>query len=97
MGNAGYGNHTEDTKDSVDPKRPDSRTGTAPSNTPQPDGAPKGTEEPGRQKAGAPEPSDRLPPAGPHADPRLMNPDSTPDTGALTPAGQHDDVDSTSS
>ena len=37
-----------------------------------------------------------LPPAGPHADPALTNPDATPGTGALTPAGGHDDVDSTS-
>lgn len=35
-------------------------------------------------------------PAGPHADPALINPDATPGTGALTPPGEHDDVDSTS-
>jgi hypothetical protein len=43
-----------------------------------------------------PQPSGDLPPAGPHADPALTNPDATPGTGALTPAGGHDDVDSTS-
>lgn len=43
-----------------------------------------------------PAPSDRLPPAGTHADPSLMNSDATPGTGLLTPAGGHDDVDSAS-
>jgi hypothetical protein len=38
----------------------------------------------------------KLPPAGPHADPNLVNPAATPGTGALPPPGQHDDVDSTS-
>ena len=56
-----------------------------------------GTEEPGNSTADAPVPSDRLPPAGPHADPALMNDMATPGTGALTPVGGHDDVDSTSS
>jgi hypothetical protein len=56
-----------------------------------------GTEEPGNSAADAPPPSDRLPPAGPHADPALMNDMATPGTGALTPVGGHDDVDSTSS
>ena len=37
------------------------------------------------------------PPAGPHADPDLVNPMATPGTGALPPPGEHDDVDSTSS
>jgi len=97
MGNAGYGNHTEDTKNYVDIKRQDKDIEDLPSNATQPGGAPKGTEEPGNRNAGAPEPSDRMPPAGPHADPDLMNTDSTPGTGALTPPGKHDDVDSTSS
>jgi len=96
MGNAGYGNHTDDTKNYVDIKRSEAGVGDLPSNATQPGGAPKATEEPGNQNAGAPEPSDRLPPAGPHADPKLINPDSTPGTGALTPEGKHDDVDSTS-
>ncbi len=38
-----------------------------------------------------PEPSRRMPAAGPHADPRLMNPDATPGTGALPPIGESDD------
>lgn len=93
MGNAGYGNHTEDTPhgNSADPK-----IDKLPSNATQPGGAPQATQEPGDQKAKAPEPSDGLPPAGPHADPELMNPDATPGAGALTPTGEHDDVDSTS-
>jgi hypothetical protein len=94
MGNAGYGNHTEDTPhgNSADPK-----IDNLPSNATQPGGGPQGTQEAGHQNAKTPEPSDRLPPAGPHADPDLMNPDATPGTGALTPTGGHDDVDSTSS
>jgi hypothetical protein len=56
-----------------------------------------GTEEPGNSAADAPPPLDRLPPAGPHADPALMNEIATPGTGALTPVGGHDDADSTSS
>lgn len=40
---------------------------------------------------------DNLPAAGPHDDPALTNPDSTPGTGALPPPGAHDDVDATSS
>jgi hypothetical protein len=47
-------------------------------------------------KRGAPAPSDRLPPAGPHADPKLVNPDATPGSGTLTPPGRHGDADSTS-
>ena len=38
-----------------------------------------------------------LPPAGPHADPALINPDATPGTGALPTAGEDKDADSTSS
>src|SRR5215210_4091708 len=38
----------------------------------------------------------KLPPAGPHADPDLVNPIATPGTGALPPPGEHVDVDSTS-
>ncbi len=37
-----------------------------------------------------------LPPAGPHADPALTNPEATPGAGTLTPAGGDDAVDSTS-
>ena len=32
-------------------------------------------------------PSSPLPPAGPHAEPALTNPDATPGTGALPPVG----------
>ena len=93
MGNAGYGNHTEDTPHHGNA---DAKIDNLPSNATQPGGAPQATQEPGDQKAKAPEPSDGLPPAGPHADPELMNPDATPGAGALTPTGEHDDVDSTS-
>ena len=40
--------------------------------------------------------SGELPPAGPHADPALTNPEATPGAGTLTPAGGHDEVDSPS-
>jgi hypothetical protein len=39
---------------------------------------------------------DDIPPAGPHAEPALTNPDATPGAGALTPPGEHIDSDSTS-
>ncbi len=66
------------------------------------EGTSRGTVQPGNSAADAPEPSDDRPsddrpPAGAHADPTLTNPLSTPGTGALTPPGGHDDVDSTSS
>ncbi len=79
MGNAGYGNHTED---HVDPERPDPEAGrmTSPE------------KHPGQKDKAA----DDTPPAGPHADPSLTNPDATPGAGTLTPPGGHDDVDSTS-
>jgi hypothetical protein len=34
---------------------------------------------------------EKLPPAGPHADPRLMNPDATPGSGAIAPIGETDE------
>ena len=40
---------------------------------------------------------DGVPAAGPHADPALVNPDATPGTGALPPAGEQGNSDSTSS
>jgi hypothetical protein len=49
-----------------------------------------------RPSAARSKPSDSLPAAGPHADPALTNPDATPGAGALTPPGEHDEVDSTS-
>ena len=45
-----------------------------------------------------PKPSDRLPSAGPHADPSLMNEDATPGAGSLPEVGGgEDDVGSGSS
>ena len=38
----------------------------------------------------------RMPAAGPHADPALTNPDATPGTGTLPPAGGDDDMTSNS-
>ncbi len=64
-----------------------------PENATEPGGLPRATEEPGGD--GSPAPGGPAP-AGPHADPALINPDATPGTGALTPPGEHDDVDSTS-
>jgi hypothetical protein len=66
----------------VDPERPDA-------DVRRPSAAPGTAKD--RQ------PSNDIPPAGPHADLALTNPDATPGTGALPPAGGHDDVDSTSS
>ena len=58
----------------------------------------KGGPSPKPSANGAPgKASGDLPPAGPHDDPALTNPDSTPGTGALPPAGAGGDVDSTSS
>ncbi|MGO4387532.1 hypothetical protein AB4Y85_08350 [Microvirga sp. 2YAF29] len=73
MGNAGYGNHTEDTKQSVDNKRLDS----------------------GKPADAKPSYSG-MPPAGPHADPKLTNPDSTPGAGTLPDDKQGGDADSSS-
>ena len=73
MGNAGYGNHTDDRKQSTDPKQP-------------------GPGKPADDKA----PPSGMHPAGPHADPRLTNPDSTPGTGALPEDRQTGDADSSS-
>jgi hypothetical protein len=60
------------------------------------EGTSHGTIQPGNSSDKGPPPSDTRPPAGAHADPKLINPLSTPGTGALTPPGEHDDVDSTS-
>lgn len=76
MGNAGYGNHTEDTKADVNSK-PDPQAGR----TALPEKQPGQHEE----KAGSAQPA-----AGPHDKPSLTNPDATPGTGALpTPGGQN--------
>jgi hypothetical protein len=91
------------TADEADAEQPDETSrapsGGAPAGSAQAvvEGHTHGTEEPGDSVADAPAPSDRLPPAGPHADPALMNDIATPGTGVLTPVGEHDDVDSTSS
>jgi len=67
-------------KPSGDPERPDPGTGRSRAN--------RSRGEADRESA--------PPPAGPHADPSLTNPDATPGAGALQPPGAHDDVDSTS-
>jgi len=73
MGNAGYGNHTDDTEKDVDSKR-------------------SGAHKPAEGKTS----SAGMHPAGPHADPKLTNPDSTPGTGALPDDKQGGDADSSS-
>jgi hypothetical protein len=60
------------------------------------EGRPPAEGSPRSPGSGAPESSEELPPAGPHARSDLVNPEATPGTGALTPPGAHDDVDSTS-
>jgi hypothetical protein len=60
------------------------------------EGKSPGAAEPGGRTPGAPKPTDERPPAGTHADPALTNPLSTPGTGALTPPGGQDDIDSAS-
>ena len=86
----------DDDKPYVDSERPDPEIDRLPSEATQPEGRPRPAEERGDSDADAPKPSDRLPSAGPHADPDLINPDATPGSGALPPAGGHDDLDSTS-
>ena len=73
MGNAGYGNHTEDTEKDVDSKQTDAA-----------------------KPAGNKSSSSGTHPAGPHADPKLTNPDSTPGTGALPDNKQGGEADSAS-
>ncbi len=53
---------------------------------------PDANEPAGREKG----PSPGMHPAGPHADPKLTNPDSTPGTGALSDDKQGGDADSSS-
>jgi hypothetical protein len=79
MGNAGYGNHTQDYGDAERTDPTEERKASSEKDAGKKD-----------QAAGD------TPPAGPHADPSLINPDATPGAGTLTPPGQHDDVDSTS-
>jgi hypothetical protein len=84
MGNAGYGNHTENTKDTVDSKRIDPQAGRKAPSEDQPGQGERNTDP-------------ALPAAGPHDKPSLTNPDATPGTGALPTEGEHDSMDSTSS
>lgn len=77
--------------DEAERERPSGGPGAAQSAI---EGHAHGTEQPGGSHD---DPAPPLPPAGPHADPALMNELSTPGTGALTPVGDHDDLDSTSS
>ncbi len=44
-------------------------------------------------QAGAAKPAAQAPPAGPHADPALTNPDATPGSGYLPSLGPDDDAD----
>ena len=73
------------------------RTGieSLPENATEPEGEPRGTQEPGRAHKPREDSAD-VPPAGPHAEPGLTNDAATPGAGTLTPEGRHDDVDSTS-
>ena len=48
---------------------------------------PTKTEKPDLEKSAEGAKPDRLPAAGPHADPRLTNPDATPGSGALPAVG----------
>jgi hypothetical protein len=83
MGNAGYGNHTED-KPHVDSGRPDPQAGP--------------TTSPGKQPGQNEQNADKGPPAaGPHDKPSLTNPDATPGAGALPEPGDREGIDSTSS
>lgn len=64
-----------------------------------PDGARERDARPAAQGKGAPgkdDPRKDLPPAGPHADPALTNPDATPGSGALPGAGEQGEVDGAS-
>ncbi|MCB8819458.1 hypothetical protein [Microvirga rosea] len=70
------------TPDPTNPERPDPEAGQRTASGKNPPGNPS--------KA-------QTPPAGPHADPSLTNEDATPGAGTLTPSGDHDDTDSTSS
>lgn len=83
MGNAGYGNYTENTKDYVDSERPDSPAG--------------GVKSPEKPAGGDERESGKAPPsAGPHDKPSLTNPDSTPGAGALPDPGEQNGTSSTS-
>jgi hypothetical protein len=76
---------------------PTANAGEASNHLGQDDGADVSRHEStdGGKPSEGPKPSDRMPSAGPHADPALMNPDATPGTGALPDPGDHDNVDAT--
>jgi hypothetical protein len=57
---------------------------------------PKKPEEKPPEAAPADKKTGGMPSAGPHADPRLMNPDATPGSGAIAPIGVTDDANSQS-
>ena len=59
--------------------------------------AQKAVEGRGRKSGGEAMQTERPPTAGPHAEPALVTPEATPGAGTLPPAGEHEDVDSTSS
>ena len=52
--------------------------------------APPAQQKKAKQKQGG------MPSAGPHADPRLMNPDATPGSGVIAPIGETDDANAQS-
>lgn len=78
MGNAGYGNHTQDYGDAgrTDPAKEQERQASSNKGAGKKDKAAGDT-----------------PPAGPHADPKLTNPDATPGAGTLPSASRDSDVD----
>jgi hypothetical protein len=95
MAHASYGNHSEEP--SVPTERADPNAARQ-----KPTG---GEDRPGFDLGGAKDRGGQAdkgtdggtPAAGPHADPSLVNEDSTPGTGALPEAGDRDGTDSTSS
>ncbi|MDB5640804.1 MAG: hypothetical protein JWN07_121 [Hyphomicrobiales bacterium] len=52
--------------------------------------------EPGKADAEKDGKTGGMPNAGPHADPRLMNPDATPGSGVIAPIGETDEPNSQS-
>src|SRR5215207_9595461 len=103
MGNAGYGNHDAPTPGAGAQDRPGPEGGSGEeASSPAALGVSPQDQSVSDPPSGTGSPTDhsegetKLPPAGPHADPDLVNPAATPSTGALPPPGQHDDVDSTS-
>jgi hypothetical protein len=52
----------------------------------------RNADEAGAARATQPRPASAMPPAGPHAEPHLTNPEATPGTGSLTQT-DHSDVE----